>query len=274
MVGRLYAAVVCIGVLGWGGLAIAQGPLSTPVFAATLENQRFDHERNEISFDLVNNTTKPITMYDFWVIGTGPDGTEHLCFGMGQDMIDWSGPPPGINQPASWTEGWIKPNERQRVVRSAESCLSHMPSVMEARAQLDMVLFDDGTGDGNPDEMAFHLLKRRYERDEMTKWAPRFTALLKDPGFGNLASQLYRDLVQASHDGELNPDIAGSNRGRSAQAVRNELKGIALEIREYSKTGKNLSDSAYLRWQIETLQKRTERLVRGSGAETESDRNE
>lgn len=268
----LCAAVICVA--GIGDSAIAQDPLSTPVFAATLENQSFDGERNEVSFELVNNGTKPITMFDLWIVGTAADGTEHLCGGMGQDMIDWSGPPPGAKVPAAWTERWIERRERRRITRSADSCLSHMDTVIGARAKLDLVLFDDGTGEGDPGHMAFSLSYRRYKRDEMTKWTSRFAALIDSREFGTLASQLYRDLVQEGHEAELNPDTADTNGERVAQAVRDELKRMALEIREYSKTGKSLSESAYLTWRIEDLQKRAARLVRGSGADMESRRKE
>ncbi len=247
--------------------AAAQEDQFAPVYSATLENQNFDHERIDLSFDLVNNGTKPITMFNFWILGTGPDGVEHRCNGMGQDMITWIGPPPGVRLPPAWNENWIQPREHRRITRSADSCLIEMPTVAGARAQLDTILFDDGTGEGDPTQIALNLSMRRDELDEMKKWAPRFVALLQDPAFGDSALRIYQDLIQADHEVALNPDLADTNRERQAKAIRDRLKRVILEVRQYSKTGKKLSDNSGLTWRIQTVEIQTSRLVRGTSTE-------
>ena len=260
-------SALCLGLLAFACLAPAQEPQLSTVYTASLENQKFDKGRNEVSFDLVNNGSKPVTMFFFSILGTGPDGAEHACGGMGQDMITWTGYPPAVNVPPSWTEGWIQPNEHRHMTRPADGCLTNVTTLTAARAKLDAIMFDDGTGEGDPNQIAFTLSHRRDERDEMKKWTPQFLSLLKDPDFGTATAHLYQELVEADHDAAVDPDIADTNRARISKEVRDRLKRLLLEIREYSKTGKKPSDSTYLTWHIQDVNTKTERLIRGTSAE-------
>lgn len=176
-------------------------------------------------------------------------------------MIDWSDPMPGTNMVFGMRRNWIQPGQAIRSERYFMQCSELASSPGSARLEITMIIFDDGTGEGNTNQINFFLRGRRQRRDEMLKWTPRFTALRSAGNLHSAAKQLYRDLTTAKHESEADPGLARANG--LARVTLERLQNLALEVTEHAQSSPVLDQREA--WQITDLEQRTERIVRGAG---------
>jgi hypothetical protein len=131
------------------------------------------------------------------------------------------------------------------------------------QVELNFIMFDDGTGEGDSRRMESILRARQEARNESAKWVGRFSSLRTAPDLRSSARALYQDLVEATRSAEIIPDDA--SRHGVAKATRDELQRLALDITQWAAHSEQLQKNELLDWRITDLEQRTARLVRGSG---------
>jgi len=243
-------------------LAAAQfGP--SKVVSARLENITVVPDKASIHVNIRNSGDRPITAFsiDFYVLDA--KGERIPCGGRGVDMIDWSDPMPGRNLYIHMRRNWTPPNGTF-LIDGYPRCPGVEAPLDSIQVELNNVMFDDGTGEGDSHRMEFTLLARQQARNERLKWIGRFTALRDAPDLKSAAQSLYQDLVNAAHSEEINPDDAA--RQGMARPVREELQRLALEITQWAAHNTTLQKNEFLAWRITDIEQRTARLVRGGGA--------
>jgi hypothetical protein len=257
--------VLGIALLACGLLARGQEAPPPPVYSAVAENQIFESTPKIIYFDIVNVGRKTITGYMAGLYCVASDGIEHYIGGGGQDIIDASDPFPGsieAKKPAD-VFGWIEPQLRKRIGHNIFGCPED-PAI-RARVVIEMVLFDDGSGEGD-ERWQRHMLETRKARSrELQRWIGRVSELRQTADLSTTARRLYQDLVAANHESEQDPDAAASNDSKTASLARRQVQSLTLELLEYAKTHKSLDDAPNLRWRVRDLEKRAEHAKRGAG---------
>jgi hypothetical protein len=178
-------------------------------------------------------------------------------------MIDWSDPMPGTNFFVKGHRNWIEPNQAIHSERYLMSCLDRGGSPQTAQVQLSSIMFDDGSGEGDSNQLKNFLRNRQQLRDERLKWITRFSQLRNGDDLHTAAAQLYEDLTKAKHEAEADPDTAPANR--IMLFCLEELQNIALELTQYGKVHKKLDEGSRQAWMLTDLEQRTARLVRGAG---------
>jgi hypothetical protein len=264
---RDWLALVCF-FLATSSAAIAQlGPAS--VFSASLEGVTPVPEKAAIRVNIRNTGDRAITAIwiDFYQLA--PNGERVPCGGRGADMIDWSDPMPVRGILVHMRRNWIPPNGTYPF-EGYPRCGGTVPPLESVQAELGLILFDDGSGEGYPHHMEFFLLARKQMRAERLKWIDRFTALRGAQDLPSSAQKLYQDLVDAAHAAEIDPQNAA--RGGVRKGVRDELQRLALELTQWAAHGEPLEKNEILAWRITDLEQRTARLVRGAGSADEADR--
>jgi hypothetical protein len=247
--------------LGGGSLATAQfGPAN--VVSAKIEEIKVDSAKSAIRVNIKNTGDHPITAFSVGFYKIGTDGQRTSCGGRGVDMIDWSDPMPHLNIYAHMRRNWIQPNG-SLWFDGYPRCQGEKVPFEMISAELEYVLFDDGTGEGDPKQMNFVFLTRQQARDERLKWLARFVALRNSAALKSSSQQLYQDLVDGAHESEIIPERA-SQQGM-AKPVREELQSLALQITEWASRNDDLKKNEVLDWRITDLEQRTSRLLRGAG---------
>ena len=232
------------------------------VRSAKLENVTTASDKARFDVKIVNTGERPITA--FWVSFYQQDqnGQRIPCGGRGVDMIDWSDPMPGRGIYVHMRRNWIPPNG----IGSLDGyprCPGNA-TVEGIQVELSLILFDDGSGEGDSKLMEFLLRARQQARDERTKWVSRFTGLRNAPDLKTAAQSLYQDLVDATRSAEINPEDA--TREGTAKPVRDELQHLALEITQFASSHEPLEKNQMLEWRITDLERRTARLSQGARA--------
>src|SRR3981081_1694383 len=74
------------------------------------------------------------------------------------------------------------------------------------KLNLSLIMFDDGTGEGDSHGMELTLRMRQQARNERVKWVNRFVALRNTAELRVAAQSLYQDIVDAARSAEINPD--------------------------------------------------------------------
>jgi len=128
---------------------------------------------------------------------------------------------------------------------------------------LNLIMFDDGSGEGDAAKMDFTLATRQQARTERLKWLARFSALRTAPDLKAAALSLYQDLVEATRSAEIDPENAA--RQGVAGPVRDELQSLALDVTQWASRNEPLRKNEMLEWRITDLEQRTARLARGVG---------
>jgi hypothetical protein len=148
-----------------------------------------------IYFDLVNVGSKTITAYSVGRFCTASDGVEHYLGSGGQDMIESSDPFPGSIAAKKPTDvwGWIEPQSRKRTGHNIFGCMED--TAVRARVNVEMVLFDDGSGEGNELWQKQMLETRKSRSQEMQRWVGRFGELRQAADLSIPARRLYQDLI-------------------------------------------------------------------------------
>lgn len=245
-------------------LARGQEAPPPPVYSAIAENQIFESAPKIIYFDIVNVGRKTITAYVAGLYCVASDGVEHYIGGGGQDMIDASDPFPEsieAKKPAD-VFGWIEPQSRKRIGHNIIGCPEDPAT--RARVVIEMVLFDDGSGEG-VELLEHQMLETRKARSrELQRWIGRVSELRQTADLSTAARRLYQDLVAANHESEQDPDAAASNDFKTASLARRQLQNLTVELLEYAKTHKSLDEVPYMLWRIKDLEKRAEHVKRGA----------
>jgi hypothetical protein len=244
-------------------IAAASAQVSpTNVTSATVAGAVPVPDKQSIHVTLRNIGARPITAFSLAFSRIGRDGQRMPCGGRGVDMIDWSDPMPGRNLYVSMRRNWIPPNGTA-TLDGYPRCPDGQTPLESIQTELNLVMFDDGAGEGDPRQLEFNLRTRQQARNERVKWVARFTALRTAPDLKSAAQSLYQDLVEATRAAEINPDDAA--RLGMAKPVRDELQRLALEIVEWAAHNPSLQTSDLLQWRLTDLEQRTGRLVRGAG---------
>jgi len=248
-------------VIGLGSEVKAQVQLSN-VTAAHVEHIAAIPERSGILVDIRNSGQRAITAFFVEFFQSGANGESIPCGGRGADMIDWSDPMPGRNIYVHLRRNWILPGGMGSI-DGYPQCAGTATSLERVSVQLSLVMFDDGTGEGDRSRIESTLLLRQQARNERLKWLPRFTALrdAQDPKAS--AQSLYQDLVDATRSAEIDPHQA--SRQGMAKPVRDELRQLALDITEIAAHNGRLQQNEFIAWRITDLEQRTARLVQGAG---------
>src|SRR5260370_9070463 len=192
--------------LAFEGCSVATAELGpSKVLSARLENVTAVPDRASIHVNIRNTGERPITAFslDFYVLN--PKGERIPCGGRGADMIDWSDPMPGRGIYVHMRRNWIPPNGTL-LFDGYPRCPGVEAPLESIQVELNNVMFDDGTGEGDSRRMEFTLFTRQQERNERLKWIGRFTALRDSSDLKSSAQSLYQDLVDAPRSAEINPD--------------------------------------------------------------------
>jgi hypothetical protein len=245
------------------GYCAAQPPVgpSDPVLSATVDNLTVDAQHRAVHFDIRNLGTHPITAFSARLTQLQADGTEIQCNAGGQDMIDWSDPAPGSNLIVyGMRRQWIPSGGALHAARYFINCQdTGVPTAW--RVTLTLIMFEDGSGEGDRRQLSFFLKMRQQERDVRIKWIARFSALRAADDFHLAASQLYEDLENAKHAIEASAATVDANRPLASSL--DKLRGVALRLADFSRSHKKPDPVAD--WLITDLEQRTQRLIRGSG---------
>jgi hypothetical protein len=243
----------------------AQPPVgpSEPVQSAAVDNIVVDPQHRAVQFNIRNLGTHPITAFSARLTQLQPDGAEIQCNAGGQDMIDWSDPPPGSNLIVyGMRRQWIPPGGALPAARYFINCQdTGVPTAW--RVTLTLILFEDGSGEGDRLQRSSFLKMRQQERDVRVKWIGRFTALRTADDFHHAASQLYEDLENSKHAVEVSAATAEANRPLAS--LLDKLRGLALRLADFSRNRKKPDANSPEDWLITDLEQRTQRLIRGAG---------
>jgi hypothetical protein len=231
------------------------------VFSARIEDIIPVPDKASIHVRIRNIGERPITAVSFGFYQLRSNGERVPCGGRGADMIDWSDPMPGRDIFVHMRRNWIPPNGTF-VLDGYPRCPGG--TILDnIQTELSLVMFDDGTGEGDSHYLEFILRTRKQMRAERLKWIDRFTALRNTPDLRSSSQRLYQDLVDAAHAAEINPDEA--TREGMRKPVRDELQRLALQFTQWAAQGEPLQKSESLEWRITDLEQRTARLARGAG---------
>jgi hypothetical protein len=241
--------------------ALAQ-PGSPQVLSAKLENILVVPKMESIHVDIRNTGERPITAFSLSYYRLNANGESTPCGGRGADMIDWSDPMPGRNLYVHMRRNWIPPNGTH-LVDGYPRCSDGSTSLESIHVDLDLILFEDGTGEGDARRIQFFLRSRQQASDERAKWIDRLSSLRSTPYLKTAAQSLYQDLVDAARAIEINPDDAVQQG--NAKPVREEMQRLALEITQWAVHNESLEKNEFLQWRITDLEQRTKRLVHGAG---------
>jgi len=248
--------------LGVGSAVKAQLRPSN-VTAARVENIAAVPDRSGIRLDLRNTGQRAITAFFVEFSQQGANGEGIPCGGRGADMIDWSDPMPGRNIYVHMRRNWIPPGGKASI-DGYPQCPIEAASLAQMNVQLSLIMFDDGTGEGDRSRIESTLLLRQQARNERLKWLSRFTALRSTSDLRVSAQSLYQDLVDATRSAEIDPHEA--SRQRMAKPVRDELQQLALDITQLAAHNGQLQNNEFVAWRITDLEQRTARLVQGAGS--------
>jgi hypothetical protein len=232
------------------------------VLSARLENIATVPEKASIHVNIRNTGERPITAFSIGFYQLNPNGERTPCGGRGADMIDWSDPMPGRNIYIQMRRNWIPPNGTASF-DGYPRCPGGQAPLESIQVELNLIMFDDGTGEGDSHQIEFTLRTRQQARNERIKWIGRFTSLRATSDLRSSAQSLYQELVDATRWAEINPDDA--SRQGMAKPVRDELQRLALDITQWAAHKQPLQRSELLEWRITDLEQRTARLVHGSG---------
>jgi hypothetical protein len=242
-------------------VATAQlGPSS--VLSARIENIAAVPDKASIQVNIRNTGERPITAFSIDFYQLNPNGERTPCGGRGADMIDWSDPMPGRSIYVHMRRNWIPPNGTISL-DGYPRCPGGPTQLESIQVELDLIMFDDGTGEGDSRQMKFTLRTRQQARNERIKWIGRFTGLRNTSDLRSSAQSLYQDLVDAAHSAEIIPDDA--SRQGMAKPVRDELQRLALDITQWAAHNEPLQKNELLEWRITDLEQRTARLIHGAG---------
>ncbi len=150
-------------------LAAAQfGP--SKVVSARLENITVVPDKASIHVNIRNSGDRPITAFsiDFYVLDA--KGERIPCGGRGVDMIDWSDPMPGRNLYIHMRRNWTPPNGTF-LIDGYPRCPGVEAPLDSIQVELNNVMFDDGTGEGDSHRMEFTLLARQQVALDITQSA-------------------------------------------------------------------------------------------------------
>jgi len=232
------------------------------VRSARLESIATVPDRASIHVIIRNNAARPITAFSVQFYKVQPNGQRTPCGGRGADMIDWSDPMPGRDIYIHMRRKWIPPNGTASF-DGYPRCPDGAAPLESIQTELSLIIFDEGSGEGDPRQMEFTFQTRQQACDERLKWIGRFTALRNTANLKLSSQSLYQDLVDATRSAEINPDEAA--RHGIAKAVRDELRGLALDITQWAASNEPLHKNELLEWRITDLEQRTTRLVHGTG---------
>jgi hypothetical protein len=232
------------------------------VVSARLENIGTSPDQTTTHVNIRNTGEHPITAFSIVYYQFKTNGERIPCGGRGADMIDWSDPMPGRNIYVHMRRNWIPPNGTLPF-DAYPRCPGGTEAAEGIHVELDLVVFDDGTGEGDSRKMEFTLRTRQQARNERVKWIARFTALRNSPDVRSSAQGLYQDLVDAARSAEINPDEA--SRQGMAKPVREELQSLALDITQWAAHTPQPQKNEMLDWRITDLEQRTARLIQGAG---------
>jgi hypothetical protein len=241
---------------------VAAQPAPSNVRSARIENTSTDPDKAKIQVEIRNTGERTITAFSINFYQLNPNGERIPCGGRGADMIDWSDPMPGRGIYVHMRRNWIPPNGTFSL-DGYPRCPSGPTSLESIQIELNLVMFDDGTGEGDSRQVESTLRTRQQARNERLKWITRFTALRNTSDLRSSAQSLYQDLVDAARSAEIIPDDA--SRQGMAKPVREELQRLALDITQWAAHSEPLHKNEFVEWRITDLEQRTERLVRGAG---------
>jgi len=232
------------------------------VLSARLESIAAVPDRASIHVKIRNNAARPITAFSVRFYKVQPNGERTPCGGRGVDMIDWSDPMPGQNIYIHMRRNWIPPNGTASL-DGYPRCPDRAAPLEGIQTELSLIVFDDGSAEGDSQQLEFTLQTRQQARNERLKWIGRFTALRSTPDLKSSSQSLYQDLVDATRSADINPDEA-TQQGM-AKGVRDELQRLALDVTQWATRNEPLHKNELLEWRITDLEQRTARLVHGAG---------
>jgi hypothetical protein len=243
--------------------SVATAQLGPPnVLSARLENISLVPDKASIHVNIRNTGERPITAFSIDFYQLSQNGERIPCGGRGADMIDWSDPMPGRSIYVHMRRNWIPPNG-SLLFDGYPRCPGGPAPLESIQVELSLIMFDDGTGEGDSHQMESTLRSRQQARNERIKWIGRFMSIRTASDLRSLAQTLYQDLVDATRSAEINPDDA--SRQGMAKPVRDELQRLALDITQWAAHNERLQKNEFLDWRITDLEQRSARLVHGSG---------
>jgi hypothetical protein len=249
--------------LFFAACSVANAQFGPPsVLSARLENIALVPDQASIHVNIRNIGERPITAFSIDFYQLKPNGEHIPCGGRGADMIDWSDAMPGRGIYVHMRRNWIPPNG-VILFDGYPRCPGGPTPLESIQVELSLIMFDDGTGEGDSHQMEVTLRTRQEARNERMKWIGRFTSLRTASDLRSSAQILYQDLVDATRSAEINPEDA--SRQGMAKPARDEMQRLALDITQWVAHNERLQKSEFLDWRITDLEQRTARLTRGSG---------
>lgn len=254
----------CAVLLLVAGCAVGWSQLIAPssIFSARVEHVDAIIEKASVHVIIKNVGQLPITAFSLGFSRLNAAGQRVPCGGRGVDMADWSDPMPRRNIYIHMRRKWIAAGGTA-TLDGYPRCPDGAASLDQVQVELRMIMFDNGTGEGDAARMEDVLRLRQEILSERLKWLPRFTALRTTADLRSATLRLYQDLVDATRAADIDPDRAAAEAPSSG--VRDELQGLALELTQWARNGEPLAKNELLQWRITDLEDRTARLARGSG---------
>jgi hypothetical protein len=235
---------------------------SSTIQSARIENVATIPDKGGIRFGVRNIGERQITAFSAEFYVQSANGERIPCGGRGMDMIDWSDPMPGRGIYVHMRRNWLPPNGIGSL-DGYPSCPGGPTPLELIQVELNLIMFDNGTAEGESQRIESTLVLRQQARDERLKWMGRLTALRNASELKLSAQSLYQDLVDATRAAEIN--VYDASREGMAKPVREELQNLALDITQWAAHGERLDKSEFLSWRITDLEQRTARLTRGAG---------
>ena len=125
-------------------------------------------DKASIHVNIRNAGERPITAFAIAFYLPNPTGERIPCGGRGVDMIDWSDPMPGRSIYVHLRRNWIPPNG-SLLFDGYPKCPGVSAPLESIQVELNFIMFDDGTGEGDSRRMESILRARQEARNESAK---------------------------------------------------------------------------------------------------------
>jgi hypothetical protein len=250
-------------VLVQGAVAFAQLIGPSNVYSARINRAEAVVEKASIHVTIKNASERPITAFSVAFSQLNAAGERVPCGGRGVDMIDWSDPMPGRNLYVHMRRNWI-PGGGTAMLDGYPRCPDGLTSLEHIQVELRLVMFEDGSAEGDPAQIEATLRLRRQARVERLKWLPGWWHFVLLPTLQPLPEASTRSWWRPRGLPIFDPDRAAT-RG-VAGPVRDELQQLALDVPQWASHGEPLEKDEMLQWRITDLEQRTQRLTKGCGA--------
>lgn len=231
-------------------LASAAIAAAQQVTGVMVRDLRFDPSVSTLTYVLVNQSTKRAVAWTMKETAVMPGGVTREMGKRSVDMGRMPAPPPGVRRPQGF--GPLEPNEIRKQVDRANFFAGNGPDAVDFRLEMLAVIYEDGSAEGDPKEVAAFRNRRTTQDTEMKKWLPRFRAVLDQQDMRGALRRLHDDLIDA--DAAAQKELFGQRMtGQPEMDPRMARMNLLSTIRNMS----TMPDDA-LRTAVERFLKRAE----------------